>query len=123
MSESVVGGNLVEVPIARLGFTGSDDKSDSVCDPCGPVLGKTYYQIVSIRTSLVWSGRVRYNMWAPLERRDTSELNALVVVKGLSANCPCSKHYQKLQGILELCTRLFSSMTELQHLVIAQRAV
>lgn len=92
MSESVVGGNLVDAPIARFGFTGSDDKSDSVCDPFGPVSGNTYYQSVSIRTGLMWTGRVRYNMWVPLKRRDTSELDALAVAKGLSANCPCSKH-------------------------------
>lgn len=92
MSESVVGGNLVEDPIARLGFTGSEDKSDSVCDPFGPVLGNTYYQIVSIRTSLMGTGKSGYNMWAPLERGDTAELNALVTAEGLSANCPCSKH-------------------------------
>lgn len=38
LNESGVGGNLVEAPMARLGFTGSDGKSDRVCDPFGPVL-------------------------------------------------------------------------------------
>lgn len=57
MSESGVGGNLVEAPIASLGFTGSEGKSDKVCDPFGPVLGNTYYQNVSIRTSLMRAGK------------------------------------------------------------------
>lgn len=89
VSESVVGGNLVEDPIARSGFTGSDGKSDRVCHPFGP--GNAYYQHCQYQNKFRGPA-IKYNMWVPLEGRDTAKLNPLVAVQGLPPNRPRSKH-------------------------------
>lgn len=92
VSESGVGGNFFEVPIARVGFTGSVDNSDNVCDPFDPSLGNTYYGLSVSGLAVVWFDLQAYDVRVTLQRGETTDPSPSRTAPDLPGDCPCREH-------------------------------